>query len=69
MPMKKTAAKKVMEKKTGESYASKGAMKMHESKEGMKQMKMEYGAEVAAKKAAAKKTATKKTVAKKSKKK
>lgn len=43
------------EKKTGETYASKSEMKMHEKKEGMKEMIKEYGAKIAAKKMSKKK--------------
>jgi hypothetical protein len=35
--------KMIKEKKTGEMYSSKSAKKMHEKKEGMKEMMMEYG--------------------------
>ena len=43
-------AKMIKEKKTGETYSSKSAMKMHEKKEGTKETMMEYGKKAAAKK-------------------
>lgn len=53
------AAKKKMpsflEKKTGERYASKTAMKKHEKSEGKAERVREYGPKAAAKKAAPKK--------------
>ncbi len=57
MPAKKTAAKKssVMQKSTGESYASKAMMKRHEAKEPMGAMSREYGKKMAMKKMAARK--------------
>ena len=42
---------KIVEKESGEVYASKAAMKKHEKMEPMKEMKMEYGAKKAKKKA------------------
>lgn len=42
MPAKK-AARKVTEKKTGEKYASKAAMRKHEKSEGAAERKREYG--------------------------
>jgi quinol monooxygenase YgiN len=42
----------IKEKKTGESYKSKSAMKKHEKSEGMKEMTKEYGKSGAAKKKA-----------------
>lgn len=42
MIMKKPA-KKAVEKKTGESYKSKAAMKKHEKAEGPKERMKEYG--------------------------
>lgn len=79
MPAKKTTAKKaapakgkgfmfgkkVTEKKTGEVYASKGAMMKAEKSEGMKEMTKEYGAKTAAKKMVAKKAPVKKAAVKK----
>jgi hypothetical protein len=41
--MIKAMAKKIMEKKTGEMYASPKAKKMHEKKEGAKERMKEYG--------------------------
>ena len=41
----------------GEKYSSKGAMKKHESKEGMKERMMEYGPKGKASKKSAKKPA------------
>ncbi len=62
-PVNKAVAKKVVvEKKTGEKYASKAAMKKHEGAEGKKMQFMEM---LAAKKGTAKKPAKK--VAKKGK--
>ena len=52
MPAKK---KPMMEKKTGEKYASKAAMRKHEKSESKKEMVKEYGKAGAAKKMAAKK--------------
>lgn len=49
------AMKKVVEKKTGEKYASKAAMAKHEKKEGKKEMIKEYGMKVAMAKMAKKK--------------
>ena len=44
MPAKKRATKKkITEKKTGESYASRGAMRKHERGEGASERKREYG--------------------------
>lgn len=40
-------AKPIVEKKTGEKYASKAAMAKHEKKEGKKEMVKEYGKKVA----------------------
>lgn len=37
------ATKKIVEKKTGEKYASKAAMKKHEKSESKAEMKKEYG--------------------------
>lgn len=44
-PVKKAAAKKPMmvEKRTGEKYASKGAMRKHEKSEGKMERMREYG--------------------------
>jgi hypothetical protein len=47
-------AKMIKEKKTGEMYSSKAAMEMHEKKEGMGEMMMEYGKKAAVKKKASK---------------
>lgn len=61
MAMKKAAKKTTkkssafIEKKTGEKYASKSAMKAHEKKEPMSMMIKEYGMKAAMKKMAAKK--------------
>lgn len=52
-PAKKMPA--FLEKKTGERYASKAAMKKHEGKESMSVMSKEYGKKTAAKKMAARK--------------
>lgn len=41
--MKKPVAKKIVEKKTGEKYASKAAMMKHEKGESKAEMKKEYG--------------------------
>jgi len=40
---KKAAPRKVVEKKTGERYASKAAMRRHEKSEGAAERKREYG--------------------------
>lgn len=47
--------KAVVEKKTGEKYASKAAMAKHEKKEGKKEMVKEYGMKAAMAKIAKKK--------------
>lgn len=53
---KKSASKKMItEKKTGEKYKSKIAMKMHEGKESLKEMIKEYGPKAAMAKMKAKK--------------
>ena len=39
----KKAAKPVMEKKTGEKYSSRSAMRTHEKSEGKAERKREYG--------------------------
>lgn len=58
---KKPAPKgKVMEKKTGEKYASKGAKMKHEKSEGKKEQFMEYGFMKSTAKKVAKKAAPKK---------
>lgn len=49
--------KMVMEKKTGEKYASKAAKARHERKESKSEMVKEYGKKAAAKKMAARKKA------------
>lgn len=41
--MRKRAVKKVAEKRTGEKYSSKSAMRRHEKSEGPKERKREYG--------------------------
>lgn len=43
MKAKKKPVKKVAEKKTGERYASKAAMRKHEKSEGAAERKREYG--------------------------
>ena len=55
--VKKTVKKSspMVEKKTGEKYVSKSAMKAHEKKEPMSMMIKEYGMKAAMKKMAAKK--------------
>ncbi len=40
---KKTSSKTIVEKKTGEKYASKSAKMKHEKGEGLKEMMKEYG--------------------------
>ena len=55
-PVKKASAKKVVEKETGERYASKAAMKKHEAGEGKRMQFMEM---IAAKKGTAKKAVKK----------
>jgi len=59
MPAKKTAKKMpaFIEKKTGEKYASKTAMKKHENSEPMSAMSKEYGKKIAMKKMAMRKKA------------
>lgn len=47
--------KKIVEKKTKESYSSKTAMAKHEKKEGKKEMVKEYGMKAAMAKMAKKK--------------
>lgn len=51
----KVKAKAIVEKKTGEKYASKSAMVKHEKKEGKKEMVKEYGMKAAMSKMAKKK--------------
>jgi hypothetical protein len=51
----KAKAKSIVEKKTGEKYASKAAMAKHEKKEGKKEMIKEYGFKAAMGKMAKKK--------------
>jgi hypothetical protein len=43
----KAKSKPMVEKKTGEKYASKSAMVKHEKKEGKKEMSREYGMKAA----------------------
>ena len=43
MPAKKKPVKKVTEKRTGEKYTSKAAMRKHEKSEGAAERKREYG--------------------------
>ena len=43
----KAKSKPMVEKKTGEKYASKAAMVKHEKKEGKKEMMKEYGMKAA----------------------
>jgi hypothetical protein len=43
----KAKSKSMVEKKTGEKYASKAAMVKHEKKEGKKEMSREYGMKAA----------------------
>jgi len=43
----KAKSKPMVEKKTGEKYASKAAMVKHEKKEGKKEMAKEYGMKAA----------------------
>lgn len=40
---KKTATKRITEKKTGETYSSRTAMRKHEKSEGAAERKKEYG--------------------------
>lgn len=42
-PMKKPANKMMVEKRTGEKYASKSAMRKHEKSEGKMERMREYG--------------------------
>jgi hypothetical protein len=42
-PVKKSSKKMMVEKKTGERYASKAAMRKHERGEGAMERKREYG--------------------------
>lgn len=44
MAAKKAPTRRVVEKKTGERYASKAAMRKHEKSEGASERKREYGA-------------------------
>lgn len=43
MPVKKKPPRKVTEKRTGEKYTSKAAMRRHEKSEGAAERKREYG--------------------------
>lgn len=42
-PAKKSGGRGIVEKKTGERYASKTAMRKHEKSEGAAERKKEYG--------------------------